>query len=386
MTATASPGNRAPEGTVKERSKGRAPGAFKGRGGGRVHATVRFAAGPVGFALRLRVLLTCVLLLALAFAALIASLAMGDYELPWSDVVTGLFNAGPEDAELVVHELRLPRALVAIMVGFALGLAGAVFQAVTRNPLAGPDIVGITAGAGAGAVVAILAGGVGTGVSATYGPVPLGALVGAVTTGLVVYFLAFRQGTITGYGFVLVGIAANGMLVAFTRWALARVDIDAATRATAWLTGSLENRDYTQVRWMALGLLLLVPPLVALVRPYRMLQFGDDIATGLGVPTRAARTALLLVGTCLAALATACAGPVVFVALAAPQIARGLAGTAEIPLFTAGFAGAVVVGGADLLARTAFPETVPVGIVTGLIGAPYLLWFLGRANKVGRGG
>lgn len=384
MNATASPTDRAPK-DIKNKAKTKKQTAV-GRPTGRTPATLKFAAGPVGFAIRLRVLLACVVLLALAFVALVASLATGDYELSWPDVVAGLFNAGPEDAQLVVHELRLPRALVAIMVGFALGLAGAVFQAVTRNPLAGPDVVGITAGAGAGAVVVILAGGVGTGASATYGPVPLGALVGALVTGALVYILAFRQGTITGYGFVLVGIAANGMLVAFTRWVLARVDIDAATRATAWLTGSLDNRDYTQVRWMAIGLVLLVPPLVALIRPYRMLQFGDDIATGLGVPTRAARTALLVLGTCLAALATACAGPVVFVALAAPQVARGLAGTAEIPLFTAGFAGAVIVGGADLMARSAFPETVPVGIVTGLVGAPYLLWFLGRANKVGRGG
>lgn len=352
----------------------------------RSRTTLRFASGPIGFAVRARVLAVVLVLAALAFVALVASLAMGDYELAWGDVVKSLFGDGPSDAELVVNELRLPRALVAVLVGFALGLAGAVFQAVTRNPLAGPDVVGITAGAGAGAVMAILAGGVGTGASATYGPVPLGALVGALATGALVYFLAFREGTVTGYGFVLVGIAANGMLVAFTRWALARVDIDAATRATAWLTGSLDNRDYTQVRWMCVGLVVLVPPLVLLARPYRMLQFDDDLATGLGVNTRATRTALLVLGTCLAAVATACAGPVVFVALAAPQLARGLAGTAEIPLFTSGFAGAALVAGADLAARTAFPHQVPVGIVTGLIGAPYLLWFLSRTNKVGRGG
>ncbi|MGR6999251.1 FecCD family ABC transporter permease [Yinghuangia aomiensis] len=349
-------------------------------------AKLRFAAGPIGFAVRPRVLGAGVLLLALTGTAFVASLAMGDYELSWADVVKSLFGTGPSDAELVVHELRLPRALVAVLVGFALGLAGAVFQAVTRNPLAGPDIVGITGGASAGAVVAILAGGVGTGASATYGPVPLGALLGALVTGALVYLLAFRRGTVSGYGFILVGVAANGMLVAFTRWALARVDIDAATRATAWLTGSLENRGYTQVWWMVIGLAVLVPPLIALVRPYGLLQLGDEIATGLGVRTGAVRTVLLVLGACLAALATACAGPVVFVALAAPQIARGIAGTAEVPLLTSGFAGAAMVAGSDLAARTAFPETVPVGIVTGLVGAPYLLWFLSRTNKVGRGG
>lgn len=354
------------------------------RSGG--HRTLTLRTGPVGFAVRTRVLATLAGLAAVVFAGLVWSVKVGDYEVPWQDVVTALFGAGPADAELVVHELRLPRALVAMLVGFALGIGGAIFQGVTRNPLAGPDLIGISAGAGAGAVLAIMLGGVGTGQSTTYGAVPFGALVGALVTAAAIYLLAFRDGTITGYGFVLVGIAVNGMLAALTRWMLARIDIDAATRATSWLTGSFANREYTHVRWLGYALLVLVPLVVLLARPYKMLQLGDDTAAGLGVPVARVRVGLLAVGTCLVAVATACAGPVVFVALAAPQIAKRLAGTAGLPLFTSGFVGAALVVPADVVARTAFPDELPVGIVTGAVGAPYLLWLLARTNRTGKGG
>ncbi|HSA52852.1 MAG TPA: iron chelate uptake ABC transporter family permease subunit [Yinghuangia sp.] len=348
--------------------------------------TLTWERGPVGVAVRPRAVAVVIVLSAVVFAGLVASLMIGDYELPWNDVVTGLFQAGPADAELVIHELRLPRALVALLVGLALGMGGAVFQAVTRNPLAGPDLIGISAGAGAGAVLAIMLGGVTTGQSTTYGAVPFGAFVGALATAAVIYLLAFRDGTITGYGFVLVGIAVNGMLAACTRWMLARIDIDQATRATSWLTGSLNGREYTHVRWLCYALVILVPLLLAMARPYQMLQFDDETASGLGVPIARARIALLTLGTCLVAVATACAGPVVFVALAAPQIARRLTGTAGLPLLTSGFVGAALVVVADLIARTAFTIELPVGVVTGAIGAPYLLWLLARTNRAGKGG
>ncbi|MYS86086.1 FecCD family ABC transporter permease [Embleya scabrispora] len=347
---------------------------------------VRWERGPLGFAVRPRTLVAVVVLVAVVFAGLIASLALGDYPLAWRDVVTGLFGAGPADAELVVHELRLPRALVGMLAGLALGMSGAVFQAVTRNPLAGPDLIGITAGAGAGAVLAILLGGVSTTRSTTYGAVPLGALIGALATAAVIHLLAFRGGTISGYGFVLVGIAVNGMLAASTRWMLARVDIGAATRATSWLTGSLDGREYAHVRWLGYALVVLVPATVALARPYRMLQFDDDTAASLGMPVTRSRIALLVLATALTAAATACAGPVVFVALAAPQIARRLAGTPGLPLVVSGLVGAALVVLADLVARTAFPTELPVGIVTGAVGAPYLLWLLARNNRAGKGG
>ncbi|MFF8972236.1 FecCD family ABC transporter permease [Streptomyces sp. NPDC014995] len=343
--------------------------------------------GPLGARLRPRVAATAAALVLAGFATLVASVSLGTFSLPVADVLGALFGTGSGDADLIVHQLRLPRALTALLVGAAFGTAGAVYQAVTRNPLASPDLIGISAGAGAGAVGAILIGGVTAAGSGTFGAVPFGALAGALATATVIYLLAWRGGTITGYRFVLVGIAANGALAALTRWMLARADIDQAARAMVWLTGSLNGRSYDHVQWVGLALLLLVPLTVALARAYQLLQFDDDTALTLGIRIGRARIALLLLATCLAALATAAAGPVAFIALGAPQIARRLAGTAGIPLLLSGLTGAVLLLLADLTARLVFsPTELPVGIITGAVGAPYLLLLLARANRAGKGG
>ncbi len=343
--------------------------------------------GPVGMRLRPRIALTAVGLALAAFAALIASVSLGTFSIPVGDVIGSVLGTGSGDADLIVYQLRLPRALTALLVGAAFGVAGAVYQAVTRNPLASPDLIGISAGAGAGAVGAILLGGITAAAAGTFGAVPFGALAGALATATVIYVLAWRGGTITGYRFVLVGLAANGALVALTRWMLARADIDQASRAMVWLTGSLNGRDYDHVRWAGLALLVLLPLTVALARAYELLQFDDDTALALGIRIGRARIALLLLATCLAALATAAAGPVAFIALGAPQIARRLAGTAGIPLVLSGLTGAVLLLLADLAARLVFsPTELPVGVITGAVGAPYLLLLLARANRAGKGG
>ncbi|MGW6459459.1 FecCD family ABC transporter permease [Streptomyces sp. NPDC055078] len=348
---------------------------------------MKLEAGPFGVRLRPRVALVIAALTAAGFAVLVASVSFGTYAIPVDDVVRAVIGAGGGEADLIVHQLRLPRALTALLVGAAFGVAGAVYQAVTRNSLASPDLIGVSAGAGAGAVGAILLGGVTAAGAGTFGAVPFGALTGALVTATALYLLAYRGGTITGYRFVLVGIAANGALAAITRWMLARADIDQASRAMLWLTGSLNGRGYDHVRWAGLALLVLVPLTLALARGYQLLQFDDDTALGLGIPLHRARVALLILATCLAALATAAAGPIAFVALAAPQVARRLTGTAGIPLVTSGLTGAVVLLFADLAGRLVFsPTELPVGIITGALGAPYLLLLLARANRAGKGG
>lgn len=353
--------------------------------------SLRVEFGPVGIRLRPRVALVAAALATTGFAALVASVSLGTYAIPVGDVLGAILGTGTDsgsgDADLIVHQLRLPRALTALLVGAAFGVAGAVYQAVTRNPLASPDLIGISAGAGAGAVGAILIGGVTAAGAGSFAAVPFGALAGALVTAAVIYVLAYRGGTVTGYRFVLVGIAANGALAALTRWMLARADIDQASRAMVWLTGSLNGRGYDHVRWAGLALLVLVPLTLALARAYQLLQFDDDTALGLGVPLHRARVALLVLATCLAALATAAAGPVAFIALGAPQIARRLAGTAGIPLVVSGLTGAALLLLADLAGRLVFsPTELPVGIVTGALGAPYLLLLLARANRAGKGG
>ncbi|WP_017237838.1 iron chelate uptake ABC transporter family permease subunit [Streptomyces sp. SS] len=369
----------------------RKPEAARPAGGATVAARpasgLRVELGPVGARLRPRVALAATGLALASFAALVASVSLGTFAIPVPDVLGALFGAGSGDADLIVHELRLPRALTALLVGTAFGIAGAVYQAVTRNPLASPDLIGISAGAGAGAVGAILVGGVTAAGAGTFGAVPFGALAGALTTAAVIYLLAYRGGTVTGYRFVLVGLAANGALAAVTRWMLAQADIDQASRAMVWLTGSLNGRGYEHVGWVGTALLLLVPLTLALARPYQLLQFDDDTARGLGIPIDRARVALLVLATCLAALATAAAGPIAFIALGAPQIARRLAGTAGIPLVLSGLTGAALLLLADLAGRLVFsPVELPVGIITGAVGAPYLLLLLARANRSGQGG
>ncbi|MGW0663563.1 FecCD family ABC transporter permease [Streptodolium elevatio] len=349
---------------------------------------MKLSVGPFGIMLRPRVLAANGGLVLVGFAMMVLSLCLGTYSnLSVDQVLGALFGYGSGDSNLVVRELRLPRALTAVLVGVAFGLAGAVFQAVTRNPLASPDLIGISAGAGTGAITAILFGGVTAAGAGSYGGVPFGALCGALAAATAIYLFAYRGGAITGYRFVLVGLAMQGALIALNRWMLAKADIDQASRAMVWLTGSLNGRDYTHVKWVGLGLLVLVPPVLALGRAYQLLQFDDDTARGLGIGIGRARIVLLVLATCLAAMACASAGLIGFVALGAPQVARRLTGRAEIPLVASALTGAVLIVAADLLGRTLFsPTELPVGIVTGVVGAPYLMWLLARTNRVGKGG
>ncbi|HEX8631441.1 MAG TPA: iron chelate uptake ABC transporter family permease subunit, partial [Catenuloplanes sp.] len=320
-------------------------------------------------------------------AGLVASVAVGEFPIPPGEVLGALTGTGGADAALIVRELRLPRALTGVLVGCALGLAGALFQAVTRNPLASPDLIGISAGASAGGVGVILLHGVTAAAAGSYVAVPAGALVGALVAATVIYTMAYRAGTVTGYRFVLVGLGVHGGLSGLTAWLLARADIDQASRAMVWLTGSLNGRGVEHARWVGLALLAGLPVAIGLTRAYQLVQYDDDTARALGVPVDRARIALLLTGVGVAAVATAAAGPVAFVALAAPQIARRLTGQAGLPLLTSGAVGAALLVGADLLARLAFaPVELPVGVVTGAVGAPYLMWLLARANRAGTGG
>jgi len=342
---------------------------------------------PFGGIVRPRVVTVFVVVLGLAAAALVASVSIGQFPIPVGDVVRALTGTGGADAALIVRELRLPRALTALLVGAAFGLAGALMQAVTRNPLASPDLIGISAGASTGGVAAMLIGGVTAAGAGSYPTVPFGALVGAIVAATVCYGMAFRDGTITGFRFVLVGIGVQGALTALTGWLLARADINEASRAMVWLTGSLNGRGFEHAWWAGLALLCCVPPVVALIRPYQLSQYGDDTARALGVPVDRARMLLLLASVVLAAVATAAAGPVGFVALAAPQIARRLTATADLPLLTSGAVGATLLLLADLAARLVLaPIELPVGVVTGAIGAPYLMWLLTRAHQSGRAG
>ena len=346
----------------------------------RTRRPFRLAVPPVSGVLRPRLILVCAALVLAVFLLLCWGVAIGDYPVSFPDVVKALAGSGDPGTVLVVQELRLPRALTGLLVGVAFGISGALFQTMTRNPLASPDMIGLTEGAGTAVVAGIVLGWDGG-----LGIQTLG-LLGALGTALLVYLLAWKNGA-TGYRIILVGIGVSWMCTSATDYLLARGRQFEAQAALGWLVGNLNGRTWSQVDTLALTTVVLVPMALATGRWLRTLQLGDDVAAGLGTPVRTARLVLMLVGVGLIAFGTAAAGPVAFVALAAPQIAQRLAGTAWPPLVVSGLTGALVVVGSDLVAREVIPGTeLPVGIVTGVVGAPVLLWLLIRTNRAGSGG
>jgi iron complex transport system permease protein len=328
---------------------------------------------------RARGLSVTMVLAVVGFVLFCLSISIGDFRVPLADVVPAVFGAGDPAARFIVGELRLPRALAAVLVGAAFGLSGALFQTLARNPLASPDFIGITSGASLAAVFAIV-------VLHTGGHVVVAAaFVGALTSAAAIYLLAWKRG-LSSYRLVLVGIGVAAAVDAGTAYLLTKARIYDVQSAVVWLTGSLNGRTWADIRPLALAMLVLVPATLALGPSLRLLMLGDDTAAGLGLRVERSRLVLVLVAVTLTALATAAAGPVEFVALLAAPIARRLVGS-PLALVPSALVGAVLVLGADVVARQALPTTaLPVGVVTGIIGAPYLLWLLARSNRVGAAG
>jgi iron complex transport system permease protein len=220
----------------------------------------------------------------------------------------------------------------------------------------------------------------------TANQVTIGALGGGTVAAIAIYLLSYRRG-VTGYRLVLVGIGVTAMLTSATSYLMTRAEIYDAQRAMVWLTGSLNGRGWDQVRPLGWALALLTPVALALGRHLRMLDLGDDAAAGLGTRVEGVRSGLLLVGVALSAIAVSCAGPIGFVALVSPQIARRLVRGSGAALLPSAAVGAALLAASDLVARRVFaPTELPVGIVTAVIGAPYLLWLLARANRIGSAG
>jgi iron complex transport system permease protein len=343
-------------------------------------AAFRLAVPHVSGVLRPRLLAVCLVLTAAAFLAFCVETSVGDVSLPLTEVMRALVGQGDPGTELIVHELRLPRSLAGLLVGIAFGISGALLQTMTRNPLASPDMMGITQGAGTAVVAGIVLGWDGG-----LGTQALG-LLGALAAALLVYVLAWRRGT-TGYRIVLVGVGVTWICTSITDYLMARGERFQAQAALGWLVGNLNGRTWQQITPLAVTMAVLVPAALLLGRLMRTLELGDDVARGLGTRVQTVRVAVLLVSVGLVAFGTATAGPVAFVALAAPQVAQRLAGTSSPPPVAAGLTGAVMVLVSDLAARKLIPDTeLPVGIVTGVLGAPVLLWLLVRANRAGSGG
>jgi iron complex transport system permease protein len=328
-----------------------------------------------------QVLVPLVAAVALVLVAAI-SLGRGDFPIGVGDVLRTLVGLGEQTQSFIILELRAPRILVGALVGVALGLAGALFQTFARNPLASPDILGITQGASVGAVAAIvLAGGTSSADTLLGGlGVPVAALLGALVAGGALLGLTWRAG-IDGYRLVLVGIALWSVSTALTDWLLTRADIIDAAAAYVWITGSLNARSWDHALPLLGTLAVVVPLALAAGRVLGVLQFGDDTARGLGVRLPLAQSAVVLMAVVAVAVAVSAAGPITFVALVVPQIAVRLVGGSRPPLLASALLGALLVVGADLVTRTVLPQALPVGILTAAIGAPYLLWLLVRGRR-----
>lgn len=335
-------------------------------------------AGGLSFRVDVRALVVIVVLAAVAAGAGIVLIGSGDYAMTPGEVVSTLFGHGTFQQEFIVTDLRLPRVLVGLLVGAALGVGGAVFQTISRNPLGSPDVLGFGQGATVGAltVIVLFEGGA----AAVAG----GAVVGGLVTGIVVYLLAWKRG-MHGYRLVLVGIGSAAMLTAAAQYLITKANLVDATRAVVWMTGSLDGRDWAQVWPLLVVCGLLIPLVLGHGRALRMMEMGDDAAYALGV--RVERTRLVLMGCAvmLVAVATAAAGPITFVSLSAPQLARRLTRSPGPNLAPAALMGAALLLVADWIAMDAFGDRqLPVGVVTGVLGGCYLLWLLVSERRAGR--
>ncbi|MEV8536816.1 iron chelate uptake ABC transporter family permease subunit [Streptomyces sp. NPDC051211] len=336
--------------------------------------------GPGRTSLRIepRSLTVGLLLTAVMLLMAVVLIGTGDFPIAPLDVVRTLLGHGAPADEFIVHDLRLPRVLVAVLVGAALGMAGAVFQSVSRNPLGSPDLLGFGHGAAVGAlgVIVLFKGDAET--------VAAGALAGGLLTGGAIYLLAYKRG-INGYRLVLVGIGASAMLIAGIQYLLTKSQLVDATRAMIWLTGSLAGRDWAQVGPLAATCAVLFPLVLGQGRALRMMEMGDDAAAAVGVRVERTRMLLMLAAILLTTAAAAAAGPIAFVALAAPQLARRLTRSPGSNLISGALMGAVLLLVSDWAAQRAFGSAqLPVGVVTGLVGGVYLLWLLVTERRAGR--
>lgn len=310
-------------------------------------------------------------------AACVLYLSWGNTVVPPLEAVKAAFGQ-PTDYDFAVGTLRLPRMVTGLLAGAALGVAGGLIQTVARNPLASPDIIGVTHGAAAVTVAAMTYGLVGAGV------LPYVSVAGGLLAGALVYLLAWRGG-MQAARFVLIGIGCAVALRSVTQLLLTKGDSVAAQQAVVWMTGSLNGRGWDQAQPLAWALLVLLPAVCWAARAQRTAALDDATATALGVRVGRLRLGIAAIGILLAALATGAAGPVDFVALLAPQVARRLTRGPQIPLLSAALIGAFIVVLGDALARMLFyPTELPVGVLTAAIGAPYLIWLIARGRTGGK--
>ncbi|MGL4305633.1 MAG: FecCD family ABC transporter permease [Mycobacteriaceae bacterium] len=331
--------------------------------------------GNVSLALQPNSILIATILMVLLLGLCLIDLARGEYSLSISQIFDVLRGRGTRAQRIIILETRLPSVVLGVLVGAALGLAGAITQAVLCNPLAGPDLLGITGGAAVAALSVIILDATALfGSFATLG-VAGAALIGGLLAGTTIFALAWSNG-LDGFRLILVGIGINAMAMALLSWLLVYADLNEATRAQLWLNGSLDSRQWAELLPLLVGFILVLSFILLSTPVITVLRFGNDKARSLGVNVPVYQAVFLILAVILASLSTSLTGPIGFIALAAPQIARQLKESViEPPLFSA-LIGAILVVGADIVARTLLPITLPIGIVTSAVGGFFLLFLL----------
>lgn len=338
-------------------------------------SVVRF--GQFSFCYQPSHILVALILLISVCAIATYSMTLGKFNISLpqvADIILGVGEGGVKDR--LILNIRLPKVLTAAFVGAALGISGAVFQSVSRNALGSPDVIGFTTGAATGAIAQI--------VLFEQGAieVAIAAIVGGVITAVIVYLLAVKAGVVGGYRLILTGIGIGSILSALNSLMLVKGNLDNAILANLWLAGSLHARTWTHVYPVLIGVFLLLPFMMMLKRALAMIEMGDDIATQLGIRVERVRLSMIFFAVVLAAFATGSAGPIAFIALAAPQLVGRLRKSRALSLFSSALMGALLVLTADILIQwLPFQASVPIGRMTGIVGGIYLIWLLTRSRQ-----
>lgn len=347
------------------------------------YSPLRLGKGNVSFLIDQKAAMSVMILLIGTFILIIISAAMGEMKIHPLKVLNVFLGNGNKMDTLVVQSFRMPRILTALFVGMSLATAGAILQGIIRNPLASPDIIGITGGASVLVVLFLTIFSDDSNVlMISIKWLPLAAFVGATLAAFLVYFLSWKNG-VSPVRLVLIGIGISAVMKAFTTLLMILGPIYRANEANIWLTGSVYGSSWENLAFLAPWTVLFLAISFILARDLNIQELGDDLATGAGSPVQRQRFLLLLLSTALIGGAVSFAGGIGFVGLMAPHIARKLVGSSFGALLPASaLIGAILVIIADLIGRTMFsPLEIPAGVFTAAIGAPYFIYLLYKSRN-----
>ncbi|CAN7578555.1 iron ABC transporter permease [Rhizobium sp. LjRoot30] len=323
-----------------------------------------------------RRILVITALLALVGAIFSLTLMLGQSFTPPGEILRMLFGDSLPATVFTVGQLRLPRAVLSVLAGLSFGLAGAAFQTMLRNPLASPDIIGISAGASAAAVFAIVA-------LSLKGPlVSIFAVTAGLGVAMMVYGLSFKNG-VAGTRLILVGIGVSAMLESFTAYILSQAPAWNLQEAMRWLTGSVNGAQIGQALPLFMALVIFGGLLLSRARDLEALRLGDDMAAALGVRVAGTRVLVMISAVGMIATATAVTGPIAFVAFLSGPIAARITANSGSSLIPSALIGALLVLAGDYAGQFLLPSRYPVGVLTGALGAPYLIFLIVRVNRIG---